>query len=130
MEYIMNKKCTIFCDIDGTIIKYRNFTDYKTTKPLPINTIVEINYLYDNGHHIVLTTARPEYLRYHTLKELDELGVNFHKLVMGIGRGIRILINDNDPNKQYNRAYAFNLERDIGFTSKDIEKLNKISKLL
>jgi hypothetical protein len=29
----MEKKSTIFCDIDGTIFKYRKFETYETSKP-------------------------------------------------------------------------------------------------
>jgi hypothetical protein len=45
---------------------------------------------------------------------------------MSIGRGSRILINDNKPSKKYNRAYAINVERDNGFSSDDINKYNEI----
>ena len=56
----MNKKCTIFCDIDGTLIKYREFSTYKSLKAEPINsTVKEINRAFNKGHTIVLTTARP-----------------------------------------------------------------------
>ena len=122
----MGKKSTIFCDIDGTLIKYRIFTDYKTVLPVPIsNTICYINSAYVNNHHIVLTTARPEYLRFHTIQELDLLDIKYHQLVMSIERGNRILINDNEV-KNNDRCYALNLERNVGLTTDDILKFNKI----
>ena len=92
----MKKKCSIFCDIDGTLIKYREFSNYKSSKAEPItNTIKEINRAFNKGHNIILTTARPEYLRFHTLRELNKLNIQYHMLLMSIGRGPRILINDN-----------------------------------
>lgn len=113
------KNCTFFCDIDGTLFHYRQFSEYKTVKPVPVKNIVsEINELYDEGHHIVIVTARPEYLRVHTMKELDEFDIKYHKLVMEIERGPRILINDNEIEK-LNRAYAINIERDKGLTKED-----------
>jgi len=64
---------------------------------------------------IVLTTARPQYMLTHTIKELIEADVPYDKLIMGIERGPRYLINDMDPNEEGLRAYAINLERDKGF---------------
>lgn len=120
------KKCTIFCDIDGTLFEYRKFASYKTTKPtIILNTVNNINNAYDNGHCILLTTARPEYLRAHTMKELDQEDIKYHHLIMGIERGSRILINDNET-ETINRAFAFNVTRNKGFTGSQIEEFNEI----
>jgi hydroxymethylpyrimidine pyrophosphatase-like HAD family hydrolase len=120
------KKCTIFCDIDGTLLEYRKFETYKSTKPNKINTTIErINNAFDNGERIILTTARPEYLRTHTLKELNEANIKYHTLIMGIERGTRILINDNSE-PTIDRAYAFNLQRNKGFTQEDEELFNSL----
>ena len=122
----MKKKCAIFCDIDGTLIKYREFSTYKSSKAEPItNTIKEINRAFNKGHNIILTTARPEYLRFHTLRELNKLNIQYHMLLMSIGRGPRILINDSKLSNK-SRTYAINVERDIGMSSTDIETYNKI----
>lgn len=112
----MEKKNTIFCDIDGTIFMYRKFETYTQTKPEVIPSTLE--YLKEQsslGHMIVLTTARPQYLEIHTIKELIEAEVPYDKLIMGIERGPRYLINDMDPNEEGFRAYAINLQRDKGF---------------
>lgn len=122
----MRKFCTLFCDIDGTLLKYRKFETYKTTIPDNIQTSIDnINKAYDENHTIVLTTARPEYLRQHTMKELDHANIKYHQLIMGLARGSRILINDNE-NKEINRTFAFNLERNKGFTEKQEIELNHI----
>ena len=63
---------------------------------------------------IILTTARPEWLREHTIKELKENKIPWSRLEMGIERGPRYLINDMDPNKPGERAIAINLIRDNG----------------
>lgn len=116
----MVKHKTLFCDIDGTIFVYRKFETYTTSEPEPIVSVIEkLKEWYDNGEHIVLTTARPEYLRYHTQKELSKYGVPYHTLLMGIGRGARYVINDMDPNKPGKRSIGINLERNEGF--KDID---------
>jgi hypothetical protein len=112
----MEKKNTIFCDIDGTIFVYRKFETYMKTKPEVIQSTLD--YLKEQsslGHMIVLTTARPEYMLTHTIKELVEAEVPYDKLIMGIERGPRYLINDLDPSKEGLRAFAINLVRDKGF---------------
>lgn len=111
----MNKKSTIFCDIDGTIFKYREFETYKTSKAEPIfSTIDYLNQQKEQGNMILLTTARPENLRDHTVWELELNSVPYHKLIMGIERGPRYLINDMDPEKKEERAISINLIRDKG----------------
>ena len=110
------KKNTYFCDIDGTIFKYRKFEEMTTTKPEKIESMTkQLEIWHKEGHHIVLTTARPEQYRHHTLMELFNNGVKYHQLVMGIERGPRYLLNDMDPEVEGKRAIAVNLTRDKGF---------------
>ena len=68
-----------------------------------------------DGCMIVLTTARPEEYRDHTVKELLLNNVPWDKLIMGIERGPRYLVNDMDPAKPRQlRAIAFSIKRDEG----------------
>ena len=111
----MEKKETYFVDVDGTIFRYRKFETYKTSKSEVIQSTLDfLNDKSNNGHMIILTTARPESLREHTIKELKESKVPWSRLEMGIERGPRYLINDMDPNKPGERAIAINLIRDEG----------------
>ena len=115
LSFTRKKKNTYFCDIDGTIFKYRKFETYTSTDAEPIETTVDkLNEWYDKGHQIVLTTARPENLREHTIMELAKTYVPYDKLIMGIERGPRYIINDMDPNKPGERAISINLKRDKG----------------
>ena len=115
IEFTRKKKNTYFCDIDGTIFKYRKFETYTTTDAEPIETTVDkLNEWYNEGHQIVLTTARPEELREHTIMELTKAYIPYDKLIMGIERGPRYLINDMDPKKPGERAISINLKRDKG----------------
>ena len=110
------KKSTIFCDIDGTLIHYRRFENYKTSQPQPINqNITLINNAYDKGNCVVLTTARPEYLRHHTIQELNQSEIKYTTLIMGIERGTRILVNDREKPTE-DRAVAININRDMPFS--------------
>jgi hypothetical protein len=116
----MDKKNTIFCDIDGTLFKYRKFESYKTSEAEVLEGVVEkINEWIENGHMIILTTARPEELREHTIYELNKNNIQYDRLIMGIERGPRFLINDMDPNKTGERAMGINLLRDRGLGSID-----------
>lgn len=109
------KKQTLFVDIDGTVFKYRKFGTYETEKAQVIRSTFEhLREAEANGDMIILTTARPESLYEHTLKELNENGIPFHKLIMGIERGSRVVINDKDPALGEDRALAINVERDKG----------------
>lgn len=114
----MEKKSTYFVDIDGTIFVYRKFETYKTSEAEVIKSSKQyLQKVWDDGHMIVLTTARPEELREHTEYELIKNGIPYHRLVMGIERGPRYLINDMDPNKPGKRAIAINVSRDGGIQS-------------
>lgn len=110
------KQKTIFSDIDGTLVHQVQFEniDPFTSKALP-GVVETFTRLFKEGHHIVLTTARPESLRDVTIQEMDLLGIPFHQLVMGIGRAERILINNKslkDPNES--RATAIEVEKNGG----------------
>lgn len=117
----MIKNDTHFVDIDGTLIKYRNFDEITAVEAVPIQTVIDkINIEYDNGSHIVITSARPEKMRKFTVDELKKLNIKYHQLVLGIGRGVRYLVNDNDPEfPEVSRAVGVNLKRDNGFTTKN-----------
>ena len=119
------KKSTIFCDIDGTLFKYRKFETYKTSDPeiLP-NTLEKLREWKEEGHMIVLTTARPHSLYTHTILELQKYQIPFDKLIMEIERGPRYRINDMDPAKEGLRAVGINLVRNEGFENIDWKEYN------
>ena len=111
----MEKKETYFVDIDGTIFKYRKFETYETSNAEVIPSTLEfLQEKAKEGHMIILTSARPEWLREHTIKELKENKVPWNRLELGIERGPRYLINDMDPNKPGERAISINVIRDNG----------------
>lgn len=120
MEKI-TKHPTFFVDIDGTIVKYRKFSELATSVLTPIQDVIDfINKSYDEGCHIVITTARPQSFELFTKQELEKLGVKYHQMIMGIGRGTRVVLNDKDPDApELPRAWGINFTRDQGF--KDIE---------
>ena len=111
----MNK--TIFSDIDGTLVHQVPFESIDPFKSKALPGVVDKRVSwFKSGHHIVLTTARPESLRHETIQEMDILGIPFHQLVMGIGRAERVLINNNsDKHPEQVRAKGVVVEKNGGF---------------
>ena len=110
------KNPTLFVDIDGTIVKYRKFSELAESVLTPIQDVIDfVNDHFNNGAIVIITTARPESYREFTEHELNILGVKYNQIVMGCGRGTRVVLNDIDPDKpELPRAIGINLERDGG----------------
>ena len=53
-------------------------------------------------------------MRSKTEKMLEELGIFYDQLIMGIGGGNRILINDRKPDSGIDTAYSINIHRNEG----------------
>lgn len=106
---------TYFVDIDGTLIEhidnFSEITNYKVIKALPGAKEVTAKW-HCEGHMIILTTARPESLRKITEEQLSAVGVIYDMLIMGIGQGKRILINDHQFDKPH-KAIAHNVIRNV-----------------
>ena len=90
---------TWFFDIDGTLVEHRTNPeiDERAEEILLPYTQEFVNKLYDDGHYIILTTARWESQRPQTTEMLKEFDIKYHHLIMGIGSGERILVNDIKP---------------------------------
>ena len=74
-------------------------------------------------YNIILLTGRRESMRKLTEDSLRSLGIFYDKLIMGVGGGQRVLINDLKPNKNDENnptAIAINLERNIGISSIEV----------
>lgn len=108
------RKC-FFVDIDGTLLEFlqdfENVTRYRTLPALP-GAREKTSEWHCKGYQIILTTARPESLREITKEQLHNAGVIYDMLLMGIGSGPRILINDISIAGQ-EKAIAYNVKRNI-----------------
>lgn len=105
---------TIFIDIDGTILEHNpKFSYNKKVKILP-----GVKKAFDEWnkkeYKIILTTGRRENDRDLTVKQLQKLELSYDHLIMGLGRGERVLINDIKPDGTIT-AKAINVKRDSGF---------------
>ncbi len=123
MSYIDKRPVTIFCDLDGTLVKHSKPTDaQKPTHKLEVlsGTINKLLEWDKKGYNIIITTGRKESLRKVTEKQLNESGIIYDQLVMGIGGGKRYLINDlkEDNNTPY--ATSINLTRNEGISNIEI----------
>lgn len=118
-EFYQEKPKTIFCDLDGTILKHcHRFSLVCETDPeLLAGVKAKFDEWDSQGHVVVLCTARKESSRELTEKQLASLGISWTHLLMGLTSGQRILINDKLNLMDNDRAVAVNLLTDSGFDS-------------
>ncbi len=87
----------IFCfDLDGTLCTNTN-GDYKKAQPI-LDRIKKLNYLYDSGNTIKIDTARGKTTGIDwtevTKNQLNEWGVKYHELRVGIKMNADYFIDD------------------------------------
>lgn len=117
---------TIFCDIDGTILRhkgdiYRNILE----PPEILEGVLDRFREWDKkNYRIILTTGRKEGSREETKEQLKSLGINYDDLLMGLPNGDRILINDKKPNSIDNTAYSYNLVRNSGMKNLEFDLMD------
>jgi phosphoglycolate phosphatase-like HAD superfamily hydrolase len=113
----MSRSKTIFCDLDGTLVKHSNPIDVQNPNlelevlPGTHKRLVEWD---TKGYYIVITTGRKESARQPTIKQLSRAGIIYDQLIMGFGGGDRILINDRKKDSERNTASVINLTRNKG----------------
>ena len=113
---MINKK-TIFCDIDGTIFKQ---VPYDLINEVEFTILPGVKEKFEewlnSKYIIILVSGREESKRDITLKQLDNAGIKYNQLILGIGSEDRFIINNNTKNEpDINRAYAISVKRDEGF---------------
>lgn len=110
---------TILCDIDGTLCEHSiptlNTNHNTKLKVLP-GTVEKLSEWDAKGYNIILITGRRESMRISTERQLAEAGIFYDQLIMGVGGGVRVLINDNKPNGDV-AAMCVNLERNKGISN-------------
>ena len=117
-----NRPKTIICDIDGTLVKHHGSQSRQITytpELLP-GSIEKFDEWDKKGYNVILITGRKESFRKKTEKQLEALGIMYDHLIMGLGGGTRVLINDLKPDSDEPTAIAINLERNKGIGDIDI----------
>ena len=110
---------TIFMDLDGTLIvhdssKILGSGEYEDLRVLSSSSISSVNELFWNGSKIILTTGRHESTRDSLEAELRKLGLKYDKLIMDLGGGPRILVNDSNPSLPgFPTAFSVNTVRNV-----------------
>jgi hydroxymethylpyrimidine pyrophosphatase-like HAD family hydrolase len=110
------RPATIFIDIDGTILKHhKTLWEIGINEPELLEGVREtFNSWEMKGYKIILTTGRKESLREKTEKDLKSLGIFYDQLIMGLGGGIRYIINDFKNNSNLPTCHAITVERNKG----------------
>ena len=109
------KPGTVFLDIDGTLIEHRgsHFLQIMRQPIVLSETRARLEEWDRAGWRIVLVTGRRESSRAHTEAQLLREGIFYDQLVMGMGNGPRVLINDQKPDGEVT-AFAFCPPRNEG----------------
>lgn len=113
----MIKSRTIFLDIDGCLISHAGSLSKQGCNNVPTllpGVLDKLDEWDRAGHTIILTTGRRESMREKTKSDLAALGIFYDQLIMGVGRGPRVVINDLKPGSDQPMARAINLERNKG----------------
>ena len=124
----LRKQCTIFCDIDGTLVKHEphSHCDFSKTEVLP--GYRKINDWKNNGHKVILTTARNEKYREELICLLNKLEIKYDQLIMSLPSGPRIVINDRKPSKLFTKqSNCVDIKRDSGIHNINIEDYTESS---
>lgn len=116
---------TIFCDVDGVILKNGSkFGEVGWKTELISENLNKLSQLQNEGRlYLVITSSRPESEIEYISYKLLEFGVKVDKYVMGLPHSRRILINDYSPTNPYPSALSINIERDGQNLSKMLEHL-------
>jgi phosphoglycolate phosphatase-like HAD superfamily hydrolase len=114
---------TIILDIDGTLLRHAGNMSRileSGTFELP-GARKKLNEWDAKGYNIILMTGRRESAREFTEKQLTEAGFFWDQLIMGVGGGQRVLINDLKDDPEFgDTAVAIQVERNKGIEEVDI----------
>lgn len=107
---------TIISDIDGVLFKHwGDICKQHLKKPVVLKGVKEKIREWDlEGCHIILMTGRRESVRKETEKQLSSSGILYDNLIMNVGGGVRVLINDKKLDKKDDTAIAICVERNKG----------------
>jgi hypothetical protein len=112
-KFKSKRRHTWFIDLDGTILRY-NLLKSAVCQDKLLPGVQELWNSIPKQDHIVLITARPKYLKKHTIKFLKAHGIRYDDIIFNLPNGERILINDDKPNGTV-MSYVWRVKRNQGF---------------
>ena len=118
----MSAPKTVFCDIDGTILKHHGnaIANAKAVPELLTGVLESIQEWERRNYRIILITGRKESQRNETEAALQSLHIPYDQLLMGLPNGDRVIINDRKPASTRPTAYAISPQRNAGLAQQDI----------
>ena len=112
----------ILLDLDGTVFKHYGSLENLVSQPTIVLDGVKEKfqewYLHDDK--IIITTGRQESMREFTEKQLASNNIFYNQLIMDVGRGARVVINDRKPDSNMDTAQAIMLDRNKGMENLNI----------
>lgn len=113
---------TLIVDIDGTILYHHGDLVGQSRPTLEIlpGVLDKFNEWDKKGYRIILLTGRKESMRELTEGQLKHAGLFYDMLIMGVGGGARVLINDLKTDEKEPMAVAVNVIRNAGLANLDI----------
>lgn len=116
---------TIIIDIDGVIFKHpqsknviSDIIDDNEIELLP-GVLDKFNEWYSSGYNILILSGRPESTRQITEWQLQNSGLFYDQLILGVKHFPRVIINDTKPNGLVT-AIACPVERNVGLEGLNI----------
>lgn len=113
-DHYRSKFQTIFIDLDGVLVENGSehfLPKWGETEGIK-NNIELIKALYSSGRvQIIITTSRKPEFEQAIKKELEQKGIPYHKLLLGLLHAKRILINDFSKTNNYPSSIAINIPR-------------------
>ncbi len=125
------KPGTIFCDLDGTLVKHEDVPSYDVPLEVLPGTMEKLKEWEEKGHKVILSTSRKSQDKEKLVKALREKGLPYSDLVMDLPSGPRHLINDRKPSLMLTpNAVAFEIRRNQGIKNLNInpKELNIIKR--
>ena len=114
-EIKKRQKGTIFCDLDGVLIKHVPVPSEDGNEIITLPDFEKLRKWSEDGYYIVLTSSRPYNKVFGVLNKLKGIGIEFDQVICDLPIGPRHLINDNKDNEV--RAIAHALKRNNGIGS-------------
>jgi hydroxymethylpyrimidine pyrophosphatase-like HAD family hydrolase len=113
---------TLFIDIDGLLLKHHGSGNRQSKiAPELLPGVLEKFDEWDRrGYKFILVTGRRESERKATEEQLRFVGIVYDCLIMGVGGGQRVVINDFKLNKIDPTALAICVERNKGITEVEV----------